>query len=73
MLLSDLREQIERQLELNKRPFFVNATAGTTVMGAFDDFNEVADVCKQYNLWMHVDVSEVLQVHRIFKMIQTNM
>lgn len=38
------------------KPFFVNATAGTTVLGAFDPINAVADICEKYDLWMHVDV-----------------
>ena len=36
-------------------PFFVNATAGTTVLGAFDPFEEIGTICKEYDLWMHID------------------
>uniref|UniRef100_A0A672J3M7 Glutamate decarboxylase 1 n=1 Tax=Salarias fasciatus TaxID=181472 RepID=A0A672J3M7_SALFA len=36
-------------------PLFVNATAGTTVYGAFDPINEIADICEKYNIWLHVD------------------
>uniref|UniRef100_A0AAR2IV13 Glutamate decarboxylase 1 n=1 Tax=Pygocentrus nattereri TaxID=42514 RepID=A0AAR2IV13_PYGNA len=36
-------------------PLFVNATAGTTVYGAFDPINDIADICEKYNLWLHVD------------------
>ena len=36
-------------------PFFVNATAGTTVTGAFDPFNDVADICEEHGMYMHVD------------------
>lgn len=38
-------------------PLFVNATAGSTVYGAFDPINEIADICEKYNLWLHVDAS----------------
>lgn len=38
-------------------PLYVNATAGTTVYGAFDPIQEIADLCEKYNLWLHVDVS----------------
>jgi len=36
-------------------PFFVGATAGTTVAGAFDPFNAIADICDRHSLWLHVD------------------
>uniref|UniRef100_A0A8C1YSC5 Glutamate decarboxylase 1 n=1 Tax=Cyprinus carpio TaxID=7962 RepID=A0A8C1YSC5_CYPCA len=36
-------------------PVFVNATAGSTVYGAFDPINEIADICEKYNIWLHVD------------------
>ncbi len=36
-------------------PFAVIATAGTTVTSAFDDINEVADICEAHGLWLHVD------------------
>ena len=33
----------------------VNATAGTTVLGAFDPIDAIADVCDDHLLWLHVD------------------
>lgn len=38
-------------------PFFVNATAGTTVYGAFDPFHALADICQRHQLWLHVDAA----------------
>ena len=45
-------------------PTFVMATAGTTVLGAFDQLNEIADVCDKYNIWLHCDVSKRNQFAR---------
>jgi len=34
----------------------VNGTAGTTVMGAFDPIDELADICERHgNIWLHID------------------
>lgn len=45
--------------------FFVGITAGTTVLGAFDPIDEVADICQKYGIWLHVDVSEgIVGAHR---------
>lgn len=57
MRSDELVTHIEEALKQGKQPFFVNATAGTTVRGAFDEFNEIADICERFKVWMHVDVS----------------
>uniref|UniRef100_A0A4W4DMR9 Glutamate decarboxylase 3 n=1 Tax=Electrophorus electricus TaxID=8005 RepID=A0A4W4DMR9_ELEEL len=36
-------------------PFYVNTTAGTTVYGAFDPISDIADICENHGLWLHVD------------------
>ncbi len=55
MLPADLRACIERDLADGRRPFFVNLTAGTTVLGAFDPIPELSEVARAYGLWVHVD------------------
>ena len=51
-----LRSVIENDLANGLHPFFVNATAGTTVLGAFDPIDDIADVLKEYpEIWFHVD------------------
>lgn len=52
-----LELQIKRALQEGARPFMVSATAGTTVLGAFDPLNAIADVCATYGLWFHVDAA----------------
>uniref|UniRef100_A0A8C1K407 Glutamate decarboxylase 2 n=1 Tax=Cyprinus carpio TaxID=7962 RepID=A0A8C1K407_CYPCA len=51
MIPSDL----ERRIVEGYVPFFVSATAGTTVYGAFDPLMAIADICKKHDIWMHVD------------------
>jgi glutamate/tyrosine decarboxylase-like PLP-dependent enzyme len=55
MLAQDLDQQISKDLEQGYQPFFVNATAGTTVLGAFDDVEHISKVCKKHDVWLHLD------------------
>lgn len=52
-----LVENVERALAEGGVPFMVSATAGTTVMGAFDPLEDIADVCEKYGMWFHVDAA----------------
>ena len=53
-----LEEMIVKHKSEGRKPFFVNCTSGTTVMGAFDPINAIADICQEHNVWMHIDVSK---------------
>ncbi len=55
MDVNHLNELVEQDIAQGLQPFFVNATAGTTVLGAFDDIDAISEVCKKHNLWLHVD------------------
>lgn len=56
LIPSELERLIIERKKQGYIPFFVNATAGTTVLGAFDPINDIADICKKYGLWLHIDV-----------------
>ena len=50
-----LRKAVLADLADGHQPMMVNATAGTTVLGAFDPLDELADVCGEHSMWLHVD------------------
>ncbi len=50
-----LEAAVLRTKEEGKMPFFVNATSGSTVMGAFDNLEAIYNVTSKYQLWLHVD------------------
>uniref|UniRef100_A0A8C2Z876 Cysteine sulfinic acid decarboxylase n=1 Tax=Cyclopterus lumpus TaxID=8103 RepID=A0A8C2Z876_CYCLU len=55
MIPDDLDEKITLAKSQGAVPFFVSCTSGTTVRGAFDPLDLIADVCEKHKLWMHVD------------------
>ncbi|XP_044748286.1 cysteine sulfinic acid decarboxylase [Coccinella septempunctata] len=57
MDVKDLQDQVKRTIKEGGVPFLVSATAGTTVLGAFDPLKEIADLCQKYKLWLHVDAA----------------
>jgi glutamate/tyrosine decarboxylase-like PLP-dependent enzyme len=53
--LSALREQIAIDIESGDRPFLVVGTAGSVSTGAIDPLAEMAAICREFDLWFHVD------------------
>lgn len=50
-----LEAAIRADVEAGATPFMINATSGTTVLGAFDPLEELADLAERYGVWLHVD------------------
>lgn len=55
--VSKLEGLIRKARDEGLTPFFMCATAGTTVLGVYDPLPAIAEVCKRENLWFHVDAS----------------
>ena len=53
--INELEDKINELIINNKKPFIFVATACTTVLGAIDPINELVNICKKYNIWLHVD------------------
>jgi glutamate/tyrosine decarboxylase-like PLP-dependent enzyme len=52
---ASLRKQIRADAETGDRPFLVVGTAGSVSTGAIDPLPEIAAICREHNLWFHVD------------------
>lgn len=50
-----LRATVQADRAAGFRPFCVAASAGTVATGAIDPFDEIADLCAEEGLWLHVD------------------
>ncbi len=55
MLVNELKNNIQNCLKNGDIPLMVGATAGTTVLGAFDEFTPTAEICKEFGVWLHID------------------
>jgi aromatic-L-amino-acid decarboxylase len=50
-----LARQIEGDIAAGLTPCFVCVTVGTTSSNAIDPVREIARICREHNLWLHVD------------------
>lgn len=52
-----LRQAIDEDKRTGALPFCVVATVGTTSTSSIDPVPEIADVCAEHSLWLHVDAA----------------
>ncbi len=52
-----LRKAIEEDIKDGLIPFWVCATLGTTGACAFDNLQEIGEICKEKGIWLHVDAA----------------
>ncbi len=57
MDINNLRKSLDKCLLENKQIFAIVATLGTTVRGAIDPIEEISEICKERNIWLHIDGS----------------
>lgn len=55
MIPEDLEKQMMLDIDRGFLPVLINATAGTTVLGAFDPIRPLAKISEKYQCWLHVD------------------
>jgi glutamate/tyrosine decarboxylase-like PLP-dependent enzyme len=55
MDVAALRQQVEADAAAGDVPCIVTATAGSISTGAVDPLRDIAAVCKELNVWFHVD------------------
>jgi aromatic-L-amino-acid decarboxylase len=55
MDIAALELAIAKDRKAGLTPFFIAATAGSVDVGAIDNLQAIAELCKRENLWFHVD------------------
>lgn len=55
MDVTKLREMIARDIRDNFRPLAVIATVGTTSTASIDPVPEIAKICREIKMWLHID------------------
>jgi aromatic-L-amino-acid decarboxylase len=57
MKAAELRKTIEADIKNGMKPICVIAAIGTTGTTAIDPLEEIAAICKEHNIWLHVDAA----------------
>lgn len=67
MIPEDLEKKVIAAQKSGKQPFYVTATSGTTVKGAFDPIKKIAEICSRHKIWLHVDVRVIKSFLKSFE------
>ncbi|GMU94719.1 MAG: aminotransferase class I/II-fold pyridoxal phosphate-dependent enzyme [Ignavibacterium album] len=57
MIPEKLEQAIKEDIENGIKPFCVVATVGTTSTTSVDPVKQISEICKSYNLWLHIDAA----------------
>ena len=57
MDIVELKKTIDKCSRNGKKIFSIVATLGTTVRGTIDPIKLISDICKEKNIWLHIDGS----------------
>jgi len=55
MRVPELKKSLQQSCDAGRIPLSIIGTAGTTVRGAFDNFEEIATLASTYDCWFHID------------------
>jgi aromatic-L-amino-acid decarboxylase len=57
MIPGELEKAVGADLKAGYKPACVVATVGTTSSGAVDPLKPIGEICRKYDLWLHVDAA----------------
>lgn len=57
LIPASLEAEIIASKNRGEIPFFVAATCATTMQGAYDPIDAMAEICQRYKIWLHADGS----------------
>lgn len=52
-----LRQRLQQDIDSGVTPLAIVGTAGSVTIGAYDDFNAIANLAGKHNIWFHVDAA----------------
>ena len=53
----ELVKQIQADIAEGLKPFFLAASCGSTDTGAVDQFSILAEICREHQMWFHIDAA----------------